>query len=114
MRIMSLLFTVAIVSVVCAIEGADPNRVTAPKRAPRTCFTVTSLGPFALSICSRIAIMFTPDCNVVKAEIGSLHRVADSKRRAEIGRERRGQPPPPDRSRLRLHRLTAASVWRLP
>src|ERR1700736_544709 len=43
MRIMSLLFTVAIVSVVCAIEGAEPNRVTAPSRAPRTCFTVTSL-----------------------------------------------------------------------
>src|SRR5229473_675588 len=37
MRIMSLLFTVAIVSVVCAFEGAEPSR------APRTCFTVTSL-----------------------------------------------------------------------
>src|SRR6202011_1485874 len=43
MRIISPLFTVAIVSVVCAIEGAEPNRVTAPSRAPRTCFTVTSL-----------------------------------------------------------------------
>src|ERR1700730_5901907 len=43
MRIMSPLFTVAIVRVVCAIEGAEPNRVTAPSRAPRTCFTVTSL-----------------------------------------------------------------------
>src|SRR5260370_17332969 len=45
MRIMSPLFTVAIVSVVSAIEGAEPNRVTAPSRAPRprTCFTVTSL-----------------------------------------------------------------------
>src|SRR5882757_112150 len=43
MRIMSLLFTVAMVSVVCAFEGAEPNRVTAPSRAPRTCFTVTSL-----------------------------------------------------------------------
>src|SRR2546429_8498127 len=40
--IMSLLFTVAIVSVVCAIEGAHTKRVAAPKRAPRTCFTVTS------------------------------------------------------------------------
>src|ERR1700735_5427937 len=39
MRIMSPLFTVAIVSVVCAIEGAEPNRVAAPSRAPRTCFT---------------------------------------------------------------------------
>src|ERR1700704_1363541 len=43
MRIMSPLFTVAMVSVVCAIEGAEPNSVTAPSRAPRTCFTVTSL-----------------------------------------------------------------------
>src|SRR5258706_3307151 len=42
MRIMSPLFTVAMVRVVCAIEGAEPNRVTAPSRAPRTCFTVTS------------------------------------------------------------------------
>src|SRR5438552_7226819 len=41
-RIMSPLFTVAIVSAVCAMEGAEPNRVAAPKRAPRTCFTVTS------------------------------------------------------------------------
>src|ERR1700687_4256929 len=63
MRIMSLLFTVAIVSVVCAIEGAEPNRVTAPSRAPRTCFTVTSLF-LALSICPRLAIMFTPGCHV--------------------------------------------------
>src|SRR4029077_4900518 len=43
MRIMSPLFTVAIVSVVCAIEGAETNSVAAPSRAPRTCFTVTSL-----------------------------------------------------------------------
>src|SRR5260370_40713767 len=43
MGIMSGLFTVAIVSVVCAFEGAEANRVTAPSRAPRTCFTVTSL-----------------------------------------------------------------------
>src|SRR6266404_3081908 len=43
MRIMSGLFTVAMVRVVCAIEGAEPNRVAAPSRAPRTCFTVTSL-----------------------------------------------------------------------
>src|ERR1700681_2553293 len=42
-RIMSPLFTVAIVSVVCAMEGAEPNRVAAPSRALRTCFTVTSL-----------------------------------------------------------------------
>src|ERR1700687_3978738 len=48
MRIMSPLFTVAIVSVVCAIEGAEPNRVTAPKRAPRACFTVTSLKSFCV------------------------------------------------------------------
>src|ERR1700730_3506456 len=48
MRIMSLLFTVAIVRVVCAFEGAEPNRVTAPKRAPRACFTVTSLKSFCV------------------------------------------------------------------
>src|SRR6266404_340515 len=33
MRIMSLLFTVAMVSVVWAIEGAEPNRVTAQQGA---------------------------------------------------------------------------------
>src|SRR5450756_570212 len=43
MRIMSPLFTVAMVSVVSAIEGADTNNVAAPRRAPRTCFTLTSL-----------------------------------------------------------------------
>src|ERR1700693_5932086 len=43
MRIMSLLFTVAIVSVVWAIEGAEANRVAAPRRGLRTCLTVTSL-----------------------------------------------------------------------
>src|SRR3984893_5733905 len=43
-RIMSPLFTVAMVRVVCAMEGAEPNnRVAAPSRALRTCFTVTSL-----------------------------------------------------------------------
>jgi hypothetical protein len=32
------------VRVVCAMEGAEPNdRVAAPSRALRTCFTVTSL-----------------------------------------------------------------------
>jgi hypothetical protein len=41
--IMSPLFTVAMVRVVCAMEGAAPNRVAAPNRALRTCFTVTSL-----------------------------------------------------------------------
>src|SRR6202035_1676247 len=46
MRIMSPLLTVAIVSVVCAMEGAEPNRVAAPSRALRTCFTVTSLFGF--------------------------------------------------------------------
>src|ERR1700730_8659757 len=69
MRIMSPLFTVAMVRVVCAIEGAEPNRVTAPTRALRTCFTVTSLY-FALSICPRIAIMFTPRINLVKVKMG--------------------------------------------
>src|SRR6185295_5231473 len=43
MRIMSPLFTVAIVRVVCAIEGAATNSVAAPRTAPRTCFTLTSL-----------------------------------------------------------------------
>src|SRR6266496_2502044 len=63
-RIMSPLFTVAMVRVVCATEGAAPNKVAAPRRAPRTCFTVTSL--MALSICPRLAIMFTPTPEVVK------------------------------------------------
>src|SRR5258705_287993 len=67
MRIMSGLFTVAIVRVVCAMAGAEPNRVTAPSRALRTCLTVTSLRSFfALSICPRIAIMFTPSRGLVK------------------------------------------------
>src|SRR5260370_17930256 len=42
-RIMSALFTVAMVRVVWAMEGAAPNKVAAPRRALRTCFTVTSL-----------------------------------------------------------------------
>src|ERR1700752_2307476 len=42
-RIMSPLFTVAMVRVVCAMEGTAPKRVAAPRRAPRTCFTVSSL-----------------------------------------------------------------------
>src|ERR1700737_4590472 len=42
-RIMSPLFTVAMVRVVWAIEGAAPNKVAAPRRALRKCFTVTSL-----------------------------------------------------------------------
>src|SRR5260370_30362535 len=42
-RIMSPLFTVAMVRVVWAMEGAAPNKVAAPRRALRTCFTVTSL-----------------------------------------------------------------------
>ncbi len=44
-RIMSGLFTVAMVRVVCATEGAAPNKVAAPRprRALRTCFTMTSL-----------------------------------------------------------------------
>ncbi|MGY4435947.1 ABC-type transport system involved in cytochrome bd biosynthesis fused ATPase/permease subunit [Bradyrhizobium sp. F1.13.1] len=43
MRIMSPLFTVAIVRVVSAIAGTANNRQDAPQTAPRTCFTVTSL-----------------------------------------------------------------------
>jgi hypothetical protein len=31
------------VRVVCAMEGAAPNKVAAPKRALKTCFTITSL-----------------------------------------------------------------------
>src|SRR5439155_21995544 len=62
--IMSPLFTVAMVRVVCAIDGAAPNKVAAPRRAPRTCFTVTAL--MALSICPRIAIIFTPGPGIVK------------------------------------------------
>jgi hypothetical protein len=42
MRIMSLLFTVAMVKVVCAIEGAEANRANAPRRAPENSFTVSS------------------------------------------------------------------------
>src|SRR5205814_676253 len=57
-RIMSLLITVAIVRVVCATEGAAPNKVAAPSRALRTCFTVTSLiwrcaYAHALQLCSH-------------------------------------------------------------
>src|SRR3979411_1911332 len=89
MRIMSGLFTVAMVSVVCAIEGAEPNRVTAPSRAPRTCFTVTSLF-LALSICPRLAIMFTPSLDVVKDYMGSVHCVAGAKGSSKNGSTRRG------------------------
>src|SRR5713226_1501879 len=60
--IMSLLFTVAIVSVVCAIEGAQTKRLAAPSRAPRTCFTVTSL--------DGVEHMPTP-CNYVHTEFGA-------------------------------------------
>src|SRR5258708_34471612 len=42
MRIMSLLFTVAMVSVVWAIEGAEIDSMAAPNRAPNTGFTVSS------------------------------------------------------------------------
>src|SRR6266571_8092548 len=104
MRIMSPLFTVAIVSVVCAIEGVEPNRVTAPKRAPRTCFTVTSLF-------SGAEHMPTP-CNYVHTGLqccqGLDRRHAPrcrQQRRTANGRERRRQPPPLDRSRQRLHRF---------
>jgi hypothetical protein len=43
MRIMSPLFTVAIVSVVCAIEGTEIDRVAAPSRTLRIRFTISSL-----------------------------------------------------------------------
>src|SRR4030081_2109312 len=89
MRIISPLFTVAMVSVVCAIEGAEPNRVTAPSRAPRTCFTVTSLF-LTLSICPRLAIMFTPSLDVVKDYMGSVHCVAGAKGSSKNGSPRRG------------------------
>src|SRR3984893_84575 len=65
MRIMSPLFTVAIVSAVSPMEATATNRVNAPSRAPRTCFTVTSL--MALNICPHIAITFTPPHASVKA-----------------------------------------------
>ena len=58
-RIMSPLFTVAMVRVVCAMEGAAPNKVAAPRRALRTCFTVTSL--------TGVEHMPTP-CNYVHTE----------------------------------------------
>src|SRR5882724_855903 len=95
-RIMSLLFTVAMVRVVCAMEGAAPNRIAAPARALRTCFTVTSL--------IGIEHMLTP-CNYVHTEsrtlsstvIGLLHQtcgregVARRDASAGIGgRRRRG------------------------
>src|SRR6185369_16398561 len=60
-RIMSPLFTVAMVRVVCATEGAAPNRVAAPRRALRTCFTITSL--------SDVEHMPTP-CNYVHTDSG--------------------------------------------
>ena len=59
MRIMSPLLTVAMVRVVCAVEGAAPNKIAAPRRALRTCFTVTSL---------RAEHMLTP-CNYVHTEL---------------------------------------------
>src|SRR3981189_3581383 len=58
-RIMSPLFTVAMVRVVCATEGAAPNKVAAPRRALRTCFTITSL--------SDVEHMPTP-CNYVHTD----------------------------------------------
>src|SRR3954447_13711872 len=58
-RIMSPLFTVAMVRVVCATEGAAPNKVAAPSRALRTCFTITSL--------SDVEHMPTP-CNYVHTD----------------------------------------------
>src|SRR5690348_16084821 len=42
-RIMSPLLTVAIVSVVCAIEGTETKSAAAPARAPRMFLTATSL-----------------------------------------------------------------------
>src|SRR6185369_2833223 len=62
MRIMSPLFTVAIVRVVCAIEGAATNSVAAPRRAPRTCFTLTSLNDVEhlLTPCNYVHTEFTP------------------------------------------------------
>src|SRR5206468_2351842 len=77
--IMSPLFTVAMVRVVCAIDGAAPNKVAAPRRAPRTCFTVTSL--MALSICPRLAIMFTPGPGIVK----DWNRASERTRKGGLG-----------------------------
>src|SRR6266851_5314440 len=91
MRIMSPLFTVAIVNVVCAIEGAEPNRVAAPSRAPRTCFTVTSLF-LRLSICPRIAIMFTSGCNVVKIRSKACTGRCSRQGRPKTGPAARRQP----------------------
>ena len=74
MRIMSLLFTVAIVSVVSAIEGAETNRVAAPTRAPRTCFTVTSL--------SACVEHMPTHCNYVHTGLRILSRCRSATRTA--------------------------------
>ncbi|MGY4410436.1 hypothetical protein ACVWW4_002172 [Bradyrhizobium sp. LB7.1] len=58
MRIMSPLFTVAIVRVVSAIAGTASNRQDAPQTAPRTCFTGDLPKIALLSICPRVGRMF--------------------------------------------------------
>src|SRR5215475_9944435 len=65
-RIMSPLLTVAIVSDVSAIEGAETKSAAAPIRTPRTFLTVTSLC-VVLSIYSHVELMFTPGIMLVKA-----------------------------------------------
>src|SRR3981081_774732 len=78
MRIMSLLFTVAMVRVVCAFEGAEANKATAPNRAPVNSFTVSSHISIriirfirALSICPCVELMFTSTQKVVKPGLPS-------------------------------------------
>ncbi|MGY4290514.1 hypothetical protein ACVWXO_009780 [Bradyrhizobium sp. LM2.7] len=69
-RIMSPLFTVAMVRVVSATAGMDSSRTDAPQTAPRTCFTVTSLRLALLSICPRVGRMFNWGRAVVKQACG--------------------------------------------
>src|ERR1700752_4272692 len=87
MRIMSPLFTVAIVSVVWAIEGAEANRVAAPSRALRTFLTVTSL----------FCVEHMPThCNYVHTAYGTCQD-QDAAGAASFGvgnRRERGNAPP--------------------
>src|SRR5216683_728197 len=82
--IMSLLFTVAIVSVVCAIEGAQTKRLAAPSRAPRTCFTVTSL--------NGAEHMPTP-CNYVHTEFSALSRIGWRRQQLLVAADAKEAPP---------------------
>src|ERR1700722_8869950 len=97
MRIMSLLFTVATVSVVWAIEGAETNSVAAPSRALRTCFTITSLFgvEHMLTRCNYVHTAASP----CQDQIGRLHAVRSRGQAASHGRRDAGDGGPSSRQR---------------